>query len=210
MRTINLYKFDELNEQAKKVALNNFHDYLYNNSDFWDCVNDDIKEQFALVIKDKFAGIWIDNIYYSLSNCQGDGVSFTGTIDNTYNRDGLYDFFKQVYSDNIPHKIKRVIPFIDQINFERGSSRYYHKYTVWTNVIDGYDTYKHKRYLSVLNQIEKDIENYRLNICDELEKMGYQIQDGYFDDDYKIELLTNPDGFCAHIEFLETGKIFKE
>lgn len=210
MRAINIYSYAELSEQAKKAALNNFHDYLYNNSDFWDCINEDIENTFAAQIKERFENIWIDRIYFSLSNCQGDGVSFTGTIDNTYERDGLYKFFEQVYSNNIPHKIKRIIPFIDQIVFERGASRYFHKHTVWTNIIDSYDTYKHKRYLAILNQIEKDIENYRLAICDELGKMGYQIQDDYFSDEYMIDLLTNPDGFCGHIEFLESGKIFKE
>jgi hypothetical protein len=210
MRTINLYKFDELNEQAKKVALNNFHDYLYNDDFFWECINDDIENTFAAMIKERLENIWIDKIYYSLSNCQGDGVSFTGTIDNTFNRDGLYKFFEQVYYGNIPHKIKRIIPFIDQIIFDRGASRYYHKYTVWTEITDSYGTCKHKRYLAILNRIEKDIENYRLAICDELEKNGYAIQDDYFSDEYMIDLLTNSDGFCGHIEFLETGKIFKE
>jgi hypothetical protein len=209
MRAINIYSYAELSEQAKKVALNNFHDYLYNDNFFWDCINDDIKNTFAAMIKEQFENIWIDQIYFSLSNCQGDGVSFTGTIDNTSNRDGLYKFFEQVYSGNIPHKVKRIISFIDQIIFERGASRYYHKYTVATELVDSYGTCKHKRYLAALNQIEQDIENYRLNICDEMEKTGYQIQDDYFDDEYMIDLLTNNDGFCGHIEFLESGKIFK-
>lgn len=209
MRAINLYSYAELNEQAKKVALKKFHDYLYNDNDFWEYINSDIENTFAATIKERFENIWIDKIYFSLSNCQGDGVAFTGTIDNTYNHDGLYKFFEQIYSNDIPQKIKRIIPFIDQINFERGASRYFHRYTVATEITDSYNTYKHKRYLAVLNQIEQDIERYRLAICDELEKIGYAMQDGYFDDDYMIDLLTNPDGFCGHIDFLESGKIFK-
>jgi hypothetical protein len=210
MRAINIYSYAELSEQAKKVALNNFHDYLYNDSDFWDCINGDIKEQFALVIKARFAGIWIDKIYYSLSNCQGDGVSFTGTIDNIDNKDNIYNFLMQVYGDKIPRNVKRVMSVINQIQFVSNNSRYTHKYTVYTDLIDEYSGVTQKRIGRVLNQIEQAIENYRLAICDELEKIGYAIQDGYFDDDYMIDLLTNSDGFCGHIEFLETGKIFKE
>lgn len=209
MRTINLYSYAELSEQAKKTAVDNYRQVLYDSSTFWDCLNDDIKYVFSLEIESNFKNIWIENIYFSLSNCQGDGVSFTGTIDNVDNKDNIYNFLMQVYNGNIPRNVKRVINVINQIQFVSNHSNYCHKYTVYTELVDEYNGISQKRIACVLSQIEKDIEKYRLDTCDELEKIGYSMQSDYFSDDNIINLLENPDLYSSTTEFGETGKMYK-
>lgn len=110
------------------------------------------------------------NVWYSLSSCQGDGVSFTGIITSD---DNITEFLTKVYGV-IPNKIKRVIPHIYSISFERTEYHYTHAYTVETTIIDQWNDSSHTRFLNLLDDIEQDIEKYRIETCRELEKIGYE------------------------------------
>lgn len=110
------------------------------------------------------------DVWYSLNYCQGDGVSFTGIITSD---DNITEFLTKVYGV-IPNKIKRVIPHIYSISFERNEYHYTHAYTVETNITDQWNDYSHTRFLNLLADIEKDIEEYRIETCRELEKIGYE------------------------------------
>ena len=71
-KTINVYSFDELSEQAKEKAREWFRagtlDY-----EWWDGVFEDAKRVGALI------GIGIDDIRFSGFWSQGDGASLSGT-----------------------------------------------------------------------------------------------------------------------------------
>lgn len=72
---INLYQFDELSPEAKEKARE-----WYRDGQGYDFLNEYMHEFIA----EKLAlqGFSVDdlNVYYSLTNCQGDGVSFTARL----------------------------------------------------------------------------------------------------------------------------------
>lgn len=76
-KTINLYEYNELDQKAKDKALQQWNEY--NNDPFMqiDMINQ-LKEEL------EERGIKYDtdsiDVRYSLSNCQGDGFMFIGTI----------------------------------------------------------------------------------------------------------------------------------
>jgi hypothetical protein len=127
----NVYKYEELNEKAKEKVLNYFRE-----SNMFDFLDDDLKE----LLKDSLqtAKIKYDTTLlqqFSLSNCQGDGYSFTGRF--TW---GIYT----VYID--------------------AQSRYLHKYgtciTIKTRAGNDASDEVHERfktlYYSICDRLEKD------------------------------------------------------
>jgi len=72
--TITVYKFDELDDSAQEHALDKWReaeDYSYMS----ECINADFEEYLTE------RGLPTDNLEWSVSWSQGDGVSFSGTID---------------------------------------------------------------------------------------------------------------------------------
>ena len=130
-------------------------------------------------IYEDFPNISNLDVWYSLGYCQGDGVSFTGTITSN---DNITEFLTKVYGV-IPHKIKRVIPHIYSISFERNEYHYTHAYTVRTTITDQWNDYSHTRFLNLLADIEKDIEEYRIHTCKSLEDIGYMYLDSEEEED---------------------------
>lgn len=126
---------------------------------------------FEEKIYDAFPGISGLDVSFSLSSCQGDGVSFTGTIISEENITAL---LTEVYGV-IPHKVKRVIPHIYSIDFERNDYHYTHPYTVNTEITDQWDDYSHNRFLQLLEDIAKDVDEYRIEVCKNLENEGYDL-----------------------------------
>jgi hypothetical protein len=126
---------------------------------------------FEEKIYEAFPGISGLDISFSLSSCQGDGVSFTGTITSEEN---ITAFLTEVYGI-IPHKIKRVIPHIYSIDFERIDHHYTHPYTINTTITDQWNDYSHSRFLKLLEDIAKDVNEYRIGVCKNLENKGYNM-----------------------------------
>lgn len=131
-------------------------------------MNEILMEILEETIYEAFPNISDLDVWYSLSYCQGDGVSFTGTITSD---DNITEFLTKVYGV-IPNKIKRVIPHIYSIDFER-IDYHTHAYTVKTTIVDQWNDSSHTRFLNLLEDIEQDIEKYRIETCRELEKIGY-------------------------------------
>lgn len=78
MKNVKAYTFEELNDEQKSACIEKHRDVN-------DCVIDDLLEE---TIKDTVQHELVEarytfddiEVFYSLSNCQGDGVSFRGTI----------------------------------------------------------------------------------------------------------------------------------
>ena len=85
--TVNIYAFNKLNDTAKEKARD-----WYKTNDFGD---DCLPSQLEELIKERLEaqGYYADitNVFYSLSYSQGDGVSFTGTLQ----KDGITYRVKQ-------------------------------------------------------------------------------------------------------------------
>ena len=180
METINIYKYDELSESAKKAAFESYKNSLYQSYSYNDMINETIEEDIIEAIHDLDLGMKDKEVCFSLASCQGDGVSFTGEI---IGKENLYKLAGYVYG-NIPNKIKHIIPFLYSVCFERDKyCRYYHAYSVDTKVIDNYNDFSHNRFLAAREQFQNDINEWRVSLCYQYEKAGYEVQDYYFSDE---------------------------
>lgn len=192
MKTItkeyNVYKFEELNKEAQKEAL----DYFREESDLFydDFIIDDWKEKLNDL------GFEDAKIYYSGFYCQGDGASFDATIN-----------LEKLVS-NIPelreHKYHWVLKYLETeynpIKITTITSRYYHEKTKEIEI----DRYYRDRLDARIDELESIIEDYRLDLCHQIyDSLQLEYEATYSDEGLKdfIE--------CSEYEFLESGDIFK-
>jgi hypothetical protein len=201
MRTIELYKFEELKKDVQERALNTAREYITNNAMYNECLNSDLENELYYNLCDDFPFLDDIKIRFSLNCCQGDGVSFEGEI---IGLDNLMELAKKVYNDNIPRKIKRIIPYLYSVKFEMMDFHYCHAYTVDTIVTDNYNDYGHNRFNKLCEQFEKDINNYRVDYCRKLEKIGYDFILDYGDDENMKKYINS-----MQLEFYKDGYVYK-
>ena len=182
MRTINVYEFDELSSEVQKKVIDLYRDSYVD-------IEDAMNTEFINYVGD------LDlTLSYSLSCCQGDGVSFTGMAEG---REEVLKLANLVYSSEVPKKLLRLInsDIIYRVEFNRIGSHYVHKYTVATKVIIDGD------YLPIAEDFKVAITHWYSNICDALETYGYNTIDTMRSDDYVRECIIAND-----LEFTEDGK----
>jgi len=202
MRTIELYKFDELKENAKEIALKTARKYITNSNIYNDCLNNDLENELYYKVCNDFPFLDDVKIRFSLNSCQGDGVSFTGEI---IGLDNITALVQKVYNNNIPHKIKRIFPYLYSVKFNTIDFHYCHAYTVETIVTDNYNDYgTHYHFYKTCEQLEKDINDFRIDYCKELEKIGYS-----FIADYENEENIHNYIDTMQLEFNKDGYIYK-
>lgn len=74
--TYKIYKFDELKAKVKEKVIEKFR----NNNEYY-FLKEDIKERAKEMLKEHKINIIKDfQVFYSLSNCQGDGLCFIGSF----------------------------------------------------------------------------------------------------------------------------------
>lgn len=196
----NVYTFEELSEEAKKKAIEEYRENGMSDNE-WE--NRNITETTEETIKEKFGNETISDleVNWSLNSRQGDGVSFTGTINGDSKTIDV--MLNNIYNNEVPKNIKRILPYI-LINLARGILSYYHKYTVTTNVyLEGDYTGNIDRIEKLIDSLEQEIDLYRLSVCDILENNGYDSMDFYNSDEYIISEIE-----CNETEFLEDGSIY--
>jgi hypothetical protein len=195
MRTENIYLFEELSSEAKKFAIeqNRNWDYSYI---LEECMNDHFKEIVGEIADDL-------KMSYSLSCCQGDGVSLTGEVTD------LQNLANMVYDGNVPHNVARIIKYVlYSVKFSRSNHHYVHKYTVDIEAIDNYNMDctnigKHDRIFAVMAQFEADVKEWYYEVCNKLEHYGYEAIDGFTEDEYIADMLI-----ANECEFLADGRPF--
>ena len=137
-KTIKIYNYDELSKESKERVLNYFR---INES--YDFLSEDLKEVlFQELEKNNIKVTSNLNLYYSLNNCQGDGVCFVG----------LFKF--EEWKVKIEH-----------------NGHYYNSHS--TNI-----------YIYKINEDGDEVEGDKIiyesfkqiyrNICDYIEKVGYE------------------------------------
>ena len=178
MRTINadVYKFDELPISIQASVIDRYRDRLA------DLLNDDLNGDMEWKFN-SYVGSLDFELSYSLGYCQGDGVSFTGSVEG---KKELLTLAGLVYGDKIPQNISRLIKWniIYKVEFARCNYHYVHKYSVQTNIIDNYNMNKDYYYISrAMADFENAINEWYYQTCDTLEKFGYDTIDNLYGDD---------------------------
>lgn len=195
MRTIRtkIYKFEELNEEAKNNAIEKERNSEYNvNLDFF---KEYAKEQIEA------SGFFNDvSLQYSLSFSQGDGLSFScKNIESKV----LLQFFSEVLGEG-KEKTAKVI--IENCSFENtGNKGTHYCYSSRNDVSYEFDDYSGNklRIHDLVGKVETKIKDLYINLCEKLENQGYKEIEYQQSDKYISENLISNE-----YEFTKDGNIF--
>jgi hypothetical protein len=160
-----VYKFEELSEQAKAVAI---EWYKKDDEVHLDFFNDDVKEQIEK------AGFYDDvELQYSLSYSQGDGLSFSC---NKVEESLLLSFFAEILGKN-KEKTAKII--IDNCSFEntgnKGSNYCYASTNDISFELENYGTNYNKDNIdAIVSQVEKKLQRLYFDLCKDFENQGYK------------------------------------
>ena len=195
MRTeeIKIYKFEELGEEAKKIAREWYKECMSND---FRVESEIITEILTETATDEMHNMIKDiNIAWSLSNCQGDGVSFTGKIIT----ENITSFLKLCLGRDLLASEVEVANFVDYIEFTRDRYEIYvHKNTVKVTLEVDVTEYEYKNHYkkdeinNILDKFEEAIESKRIEVCNKLESQGYsEIEYIYSDDSVDDNIICN-------------------
>jgi hypothetical protein len=148
MKTIQIFSFEELSPEAQEVALEQFKLDIdrgvippsYDHDPIIEGIVEDLNEMGIEKVDVQYSGFW----------SQGDGLSFTGEVEDV-------PFFIE--------KLGLKIDKYSRINFVRGSSRYSHENTVHTELSIDYDD--EPTFKETWNKAYDLIEDWRKSKCNE-------------------------------------------
>lgn len=192
MRTIRtkVYKFEELSATAKQVAISNERDNYGRYGDPLDGFIEFCKEG----LKEK--GFGDCELRYSLSNSQGDGLSF-----KTTNLD-----IERFIKESIPTVKTSVLNALKSIfEWDISGNTGHYTYASKSDVeVEQYDYNKEYDNLTTLaHQVKGYITTEYLNTCKQLEDIGYQWIESEHNEENVIERLN-----INEVEFTIDGKVF--
>ena len=191
---VDVYNFDELPVSVQAKVIDRYRDRLT------DLLDDDLKVDMEWKLKGYVGGLDFE-LSYSLGYCQGDGVSFAGSVEG---KEELLTLAGLVYDNKIPQNISRLIEWniIYEVEFARCNYHYVHEYSVQVNIIENYNINKDYFHISkAMAEFETAIDKWRLQICDTLESFGYDtIEILYGDDNIKSFIAEND------FEFFSDGR----
>lgn len=189
MITIQVYNFNELSHEAKQIAIENFRG---KSEVFLDFFNDEAKE---IINERGFKGNI--KLQYSLSNCQGDGLSFGC---EWFSSQKLHEIFVEVLGTG---KDKTIETILNNSYFTlKGNTGHYcyaHKNDL-EYIFD--DNINAPNIEEVVGKVEEKLMEIYLDLCKELEEIGYNEIEYQYSDEYISELLE-----VNEYEFTEYGKI---
>jgi hypothetical protein len=191
MRTIRtkVYQFSELSEQAKKVAIEKERDDYWKYGEplfmFEDYCKERAKEQ----------GFNECTFRWSLSYCQGDGLSFTCTDFDT----------DKFIPESIPDEkklLRRVLK--SNLNFTVKQNNGHYAYASKSDCDLILDTNKdYSNIEAIVDTMRTKLENKYMNLCKELEKEGYSWIESENEDTAIIDRLE-----ANEYEFTADGRRF--
>lgn len=172
IKTINLYKFEELTAEQQAKVLDKHRDF-----------NDDItcnliEHDYSYIEKLKELGFINPDISYSLSNCQGDGASFTcSQLD--------YDLLLKDYTGKHKSWMLEILKQYCEVQIERKfSCHYVHESSCYTELYER-TQYNYPHIIDELENIRQHIEAIREQACLEL-KHDLQADIDYLESDEAI------------------------
>lgn len=181
MRTVTIekeiYKYDELNDDAKKNAKNWYLENCRWNYDF----SDDIK----LDLENLFGKNDLD-VEYSLSYSQGDGLNIYGTIDpkaifdclDNHNGGTMFDKYENVLTDAEKQTILDYAEYCGMIEMPKNPSRYAYCVTDMTDIAKAWQTELEWNDVEnidhdTLNKFESLVIDMFTELCKTYEEWGY-------------------------------------
>lgn len=191
-----VFTFDELSQEAKEVAIEKQRQWQYEYGEYLHFFQDTCEEH---IMRAGFNGI---KLQYSLSYCQGDGLSFSAES---------YDNLEQIYLDILGKgKEKTAKILADNTTFQaKGNDGRYcfaSKSDIdmylenWNSAINVTDT---DNIDEVIEVALSRVEDIYMELCKELEDMGYAEIEYQNSDEVIIENIKAND-----YEFTEDGLIF--
>jgi len=189
MRTIetNLYEFHELSKVAQETAI----EKQRNNDVFLDFFNDDCIEQ---IIAAGFKGNV--NLEYSLSYCQGDGLSFSCDY-----FDNLNALFVEILGTE---KQKTIDCVINNCSFKINSNNGRYSYASRNDVnfeLDNYYVKSSTNLDNLITKVETKLRYIYIDLCKELENQGYKDIEYQNSDECITDFFNSKE-----IEFYENGE----
>jgi hypothetical protein len=189
-KTINIYTFSELSKEAKEKAIEQYRDLKNQSWDMLAFFSDDVVDQ----LKEKG---WQDvKLQYSLSCCQGDGLSFSGKLDLKY-------FLDKVYSVKLPNRKKLAIcEYIYSVISKGNTGHYQYAHKNDIDYTENYQDGIERKHIDKLWQnILEEIKDYYMLLCKQFEKQGYDEIDFQLSDECIIEDIQ-----VNELEFNDEGK----
>jgi hypothetical protein len=190
-KTINIYSFSELSEEAKEKAIEYFRNSKNEDYDLLNMFSDDVIECL------KEDG-WNDvKLQYSLSCCQGDGLCFSGKLDLKY-------FLNNEYSQKLTkYKVNALCEYIYSVHSKGNTGHYSYAHENQIDYSENYQDGIERKHIDKLWQdVLGEIKEYYLTLCKKFEKQGYNEIDYQLSDEcIKEEIEAN------EYEFLENGKL---
>ena len=209
--TINLYSFDELSPEAQAKAIEKYRDGMdwHWESQF---ITEDFQERLAEL------GYPTDDVNWSLSYCQGDGVAFYGDID-------VPKVAQRLLKGDVLELFNRMVEENLTISMSLYRNSFGHHYSHWNTMeveIDGDDDGTMMEYLypeleegtdeyiekanavqNVFDVLLESVDSDVKDVSSELERSGYE-QIDYYQSDEAITEEIRSNGF----EFEEDGTRF--
>jgi hypothetical protein len=178
---IELYKFTELSENAKSAAIEKEKE---NMEIFLDFFNDDCNEQIS---EKGFKGNI--KLQYSLSYCQGDGLSFSCDY-----YDNLKDLFIGILG---AEKSKTIDCIINNISFECKGNNGRYCYASKNDIsleLNNYCYVKSSINIdNLISKVESKLKDLYIDLCSQLEIQGYNEIEYQYSDESIIETLIAND-----------------
>lgn len=204
-KTYEIYKFNELSEEAKENVKRWYLDGLFPDM-FTDDCNEDLKALFG------------ENdleVQYSLASCQGDGFNIYGKIDaesifkclENHNGGTQLERFENVLTDEEKQTILQYANECGKIELPM-NSRYCYSLADYIDIKDNweYDLENYYGYeninVEVLEKFETMVRKIFRTLCKSYEKQGYDFF--YEIDEEDLEEHCEANGY----EFLEDGTIY--
>lgn len=194
--TYKIFKFEELNKEVQEKVLTDFRLTAFDEIEV-----QDLTEVFQETLR--ILGLPNDDVRWSLSCRQGDGVAFYGKLDIVNLMELNFDeFFPDIeqFKSQLEEIKKQLTLLGDDTEIEIEKSRSFHLYDHFNTMIISGNHYNEAgdTFNSLLGGVEelvKDVSKY-------LERLGYKHIDFIQSDEYIKEIIHGND-----YEFLEDGSI---
>jgi len=199
----NIYKFTELTETAKNKAIEDWR-----NSETLEFIGFEYDEYYRDLLAENGFNITAKEFRYSLSNSQGDGVSFLCT---DFNKEILFKLFLNEYKYDREYKLLDLYDVNYSLNIKINDRYYVHEKSVYFDaclevpnyLLDNYPLV-YKKIENLLSDFTDFVENLRLDLCLKMEQCLKSEIEHQLSDEYISEILE-----INGYEFLENGEFYK-